>query len=69
MKRLLASSLLATLALSGCTMLDRKTAPAVAPALKADRAPIKPDEVTAANARDKARSLLEELDRDIDGEF
>ena len=28
-----------------------------------------PGEISAANARAKARSLNEELDRDLDGEF
>jgi hypothetical protein len=57
------------LALSGCTMLDRQPAAVVAPTLKPVGPAIRPDEVTPSNARDKARLLNEELDRDMDGEF
>jgi hypothetical protein len=60
----------ALLVLPGCTLLDRAPAPAVAPKLRtAGEPPIRPDEITPANARDQASRLNEELDRDMDGEF
>jgi hypothetical protein len=55
--------------LAGCSLFNRSAAP-VAPALKvSDQAPIRAVDITADNARDMARALNDELDRDIDGEF
>lgn len=67
MRRWLAMLALVSLVAPGCTMLDRTPKAAVAPKLQSPALPpVMPQEISAGNAREKARSLNEELDRDLD---
>lgn len=59
---------LALLAATGCTLLDRKHEMIEAPKLKPVPVLVRPDDVTPSNAREMARRLNEELDRDLDAE-
>lgn len=63
--------LLLSISGTGCKVLmdtNTEQPPIQAPPLKVTQraTPIKPDEITAANAHSKARQLLEELENDND---
>jgi hypothetical protein len=57
------------LTITGCSLLERASEPPVAaPNLEiAPPPPVKAEQITAGNARDKARQLHEEIDRDASG--
>jgi hypothetical protein len=66
MRRWLLLALLAGLALPGCTWLNTNS-DTKAPKLKvADFPAVRPEQVTTANAMQKARDLNEELDREAE---
>ncbi len=57
---------LLTLSAPACTLLPARNQP-VAPPNLPDAAPVTPEEITPANAYDKAQELQRELNRDIEG--
>jgi hypothetical protein len=68
-KRQALTLVLAAAFVGGCTFLEKTPEPVAAPPLKAaPPPPVRAGDITPSNAREKARQLNDEIDRDIDGE-
>jgi hypothetical protein len=68
MRRLLLSTVLASLAVPGCQFFVDKRQATPPPLKVAPQPAVTADDVTATNAHEKARALNDEMERECDGE-